>query len=128
MIEFKISNPDSIATCADLILLGKLAEHALKELQSSAREPYEAPNPFPETATAEADPARKRPDEAAAKKRIPAPEEVRAKGQAAAKKHGKPAVKAILERFEVKSMSDLTESDRAAFLLALEELEAPADA
>lgn len=51
-------------------------------------------------------------------------EEVRAKGLEAAKKHGQPAVKAILESFKVPSMTALAESDRAAFLEALEALEA----
>lgn len=54
-------------------------------------------------------------------------EEVRAKGLEAAKKHGRPAVKAILESFGVSSMTSLAESDRAAFLEKLAELERPGD-
>lgn len=54
-------------------------------------------------------------------------EEVRAKGLEAAKKHGQPAVKAILESFKVPSMTALAEGDRAAFLVKLEELEGQGD-
>ena len=54
-------------------------------------------------------------------------EEVRAKGLEAAKKHGQPAVKAILESFGVPSMTNLAESDRAAFLEKLEALEGQGD-
>lgn len=57
----------------------------------------------------------------------PTLEEVRAKGLNAARKHGQPAVKAILEGFGVTSMSNLAESDRAAFLVKLEALEGPGD-
>ncbi len=50
-------------------------------------------------------------------------EDVRAKGIAAVKKHGQPAVKAILESFGVENMTTLAETDRAAFLEKLAALE-----
>lgn len=53
--------------------------------------------------------------------------EVRAKGLEMAKKHGQPAVKAILESFGVPSMTHLAEGDRAAFLEKLEELNRQGD-
>lgn len=50
-------------------------------------------------------------------------EDVREKGIAAVKKHGQPAVKAILESFGVSNMTALAETDRVAFLEKLAELE-----
>lgn len=52
----------------------------------------------------------------------PTIEEVRAKGMAAGQQHGNAAVKAILKEMGVTKMSDLAESDRAAFLQKLESL------
>jgi len=54
--------------------------------------------------------------------RIPTAEEIRAKGIEAARKYGNPAVKAILQEFNVPNMTSLAESDRAAFLEKLERL------
>lgn len=57
----------------------------------------------------------------------PALEEVREKGMAAARAHGQPAVKAILEGFGVSSMTNLAEADRVPFLEKLAELEGAGD-
>lgn len=53
---------------------------------------------------------------------IPTPEEVRKAGIDAAKVHGQPAVKKILNDFGVGGMTALAEKDRAAFLRALKGL------
>ncbi|GIM47004.1 hypothetical protein DNHGIG_25530 [Collibacillus ludicampi] len=54
---------------------------------------------------------------------VPTVVELRAKAQEKGKTpEGKKAIKALLEKFESKSISDIPEEKRAAFLAALEEL------
>ena len=53
---------------------------------------------------------------------VPKLEDVRAAGIEAAKKYGQAKVKAILEQFGVPNMTNLAESDRAAFLEQLKGL------
>ncbi len=76
--------------------------------------PHGAPTPAPKP-----EPKPKKEDQ----REPPTLEEVRAKGLDAARKHGQPAIKAILEGFGVTSMSNLAADDRAAFLAKLAELE-----
>lgn len=49
-------------------------------------------------------------------------EEVRAEGLKAARAHGQPAIRAILDRFGAENMTSLAEKDRAPFLEALRQL------
>lgn len=64
------------------------------------------------------------PSENAAPAPAPAskPEDIRAKGIEAAKKHGQPAVKAILKELGAENMTALPEDKRAVFLAKLEGL------
>lgn len=86
--------------------------------------PHGEPQPMPEP---EPQPAPEPPPAPEDQPKPPALEVIRAKGLAAAQKYGKPAVKAILESFGVPSMTNLAESDRAAFLVKLEALEGQGD-
>ena len=71
-------------------------------------------------------PAPDKPQEAPAPKpatsKVPSLEDIRAKGIEAAKKHGQPAIKAILKELGAENMTNLPEDKRAVFLEKLEGL------
>lgn len=71
-----------------------------------------APNPKPESAHAPTPTTSK----------APSLEDIRAKGIEAAKKHGQPAIKAILKELGAANMTALSEDKRAEFLAKLEGL------
>ena len=132
----KVSKSNTDTPAADTAPTG--AATAAAELSDAAGKTAAPTNPSPVTDLPEEpyvedpphrDPAPE-PEPEPQPERQPKPpklEEVRAKGLEAAKKHGQPAVKAILESFKVPSMTALAESDRAAFLAALEALERQGD-
>lgn len=133
MIKFEIYANDTTDALQDLRTLGHFAEACLQSMTNSPAEPYVSETPFPDTVTgteSTATPGTPQPGEdnentskAPSGTKEVTPEEARAKGQAAAKKHGKEAVKAILAKFNVPSISSLKAEDRAPFLAALDELD-----
>ncbi len=141
MIRFEITAVDTIETLTDLAQLGRYAEKCLADMKSTEsrpEEPYAVPAagdaglpsaPADCTAASAAAPAQEQSAPPAAKtgEKPPRPEEVREKGLAAARKHGKDAVKSILKQFNVANMSALKEADRIPFMKALDELEKAGD-
>ncbi len=85
-----------------------------KELRP--KEKPEADTPFQPSASQKAAPA------SAAKTSVPSLEQIREKGIQAARKHGQPAVKEILQRLGADNMTALAEDKRGQFLAALEAL------
>lgn len=137
MIRFEITAVDTVETLTDLAQLGRYAEKCLAAMKSTAQhpeEPYAVPAagdaglpsaPTDHAATSATAPAQEQsaPPAAETGEKPPRPEEVREKGLAAARKHGKDAVKSILKKFNVENMSSLKEADRIPFMKALDELE-----
>lgn len=124
-----MGNPDVYAA-ANRILEAEQAKKAAstnpQPVADLPPEPYvEDPphdTPTPKAATPELEPEAER-----GRGKPPTLEEVREKGLAAARAHGQPAVKAILEGFGVASMTNLAEADRGPFLEKLAELEGAGD-
>lgn len=80
--------------------------------ENAAHAPAPAPEPKPESAPAPAPTTGK----------VPSLKDIRAKGIEAAKKHGQPAIKAILKELGAENMTNLPEDKRALFLEKLEGL------
>lgn len=134
MIKFEIYANDTVDALQDLRTLGRLAETYLQGRVNSPAEPYVGETPFPSTPADPGSPEtpkapqsgkdNENASKAPSGTKEVTPEEARAKGQAAAKKHGKEAVKAILAKFGAPSISSLKAEDRAPFLAALDKLDA----
>lgn len=130
MLEIKITGETPLEALASLTAFGLhcLADKAVHDAANRILEAEQAKEPYVEEPPhGEPAPQPEQPPAPADQPKPPTLEEVRAKGLNAARKHGQPAVKAILEGFGVTSMSNLAESDRAAFLVKLEALEGPGD-
>lgn len=134
MIKFEIYANDTVVALQDLRTLGRLAETYLQGGANPPAEPYVGETPFPSTPVSTGSPETPKAPQSgkgsggtsktSSGTKTVTPEEARARGQAAAKKHGKEVVKAILAKFGAPSISSLKAEDRAPFLAALDELDA----
>ena len=132
MIRFEITSSNTDEALMELAELGHAAEAVLRNIaayeaekaaaeasdQVKAQETAVTTMAEHESASASAKaPKAKKPDEDLK------PEVLRARGVDAAKKHGKAAVKAIVEKLGADSITNIPGEKRKAFMAALDELD-----